>query len=118
MSPLDFYILRVKNQRRCIEGFGHKLESWSCAEWTNAMAGEAGEACNITKKMLRHRDSVAGNKGDDLDLQKLREKLAHEIADVIIYADLVCASQGIDLGEAVRETFNAKSEEIGSPERL
>jgi hypothetical protein len=77
-----------------------------------------GEACNVAKKMLRHRDGVAGNKGADLDLDALRRKLAREIADAVIYADLVCASQGIDLGEAVRETFDAKSEEIGANERL
>lgn len=115
---LEFGRLREVNVSRCLNGFGHTLESWSVAEWTNAMIGEAGEACNVAKKMLRHRDNVAGNKGDDQDLAKLRLKLGREIADAIIYADLVAASQGIDLGEVVRETFNAKSEEIGAKERL
>lgn len=115
---LDFWTLRDTNVRRCVNDFKHELDSWSPAEWTNAMSGEAGEAGNVAKKMLRHRDKVAGNKGDDLDLTKLRDKLAAELADVVIYADLVAASQGIDLAEAVRQTFNRKSEEIGSPERL
>jgi NTP pyrophosphatase (non-canonical NTP hydrolase) len=115
---LTFATLRGVNVRRCIEGFKHTLESWSIAEWTNAAAGEMGEACNIAKKMLRHRDNVAGNKGDDKDLAKLREKLAREMADVVIYLDLAAAHQGIDLGRTVAETFNAKSEELGTPHRL
>jgi NTP pyrophosphatase (non-canonical NTP hydrolase) len=55
---------------------------WSIAEWTNAMAGEAGEACNIAKKMIR------GDYGDDVELGV--GELMDEIADVVIYADLVC----------------------------
>ena len=117
-GDLSFAALRAVNVVRCVSGFGHTLESWSVAEWTNAAAGEMGEACNIAKKMLRHRDGVAGNKGADLDLDALRKKLARELADAIIYADLVAASQGIDLGETIRETFNAKSEEIGARQRL
>jgi NTP pyrophosphatase (non-canonical NTP hydrolase) len=111
-EPLLFSALREVNLRRCIDGFKHKLESWSVLEWAGAMCGEAGEAANIAKKMIRHRDGVAGNKGEDLDLDKLRKKLAKELADAVIYADLVAASQGIDLGQAVRETFNEKSREL------
>lgn len=115
---MTFHDLRGVNVRRCVNGFGHTLESWSPAEWTNAMCGEAGEAANVAKKMLRHRDNVAGNTGDDRDLAALREKLASELADVVIYADLCAASQGIDLAAAVRDTFNRKSEQIGAKERL
>jgi hypothetical protein len=115
-SPsLDFGTLRTVNTRRCVQGFGHALESWSVAEWTNAMCGEAGEAANFAKKMIRHRDAVKGNSKDaDKDLELLKRNLRCELADVVIYADLTAASQGIDLGEAVRETFNSKSVQIGS----
>jgi NTP pyrophosphatase (non-canonical NTP hydrolase) len=82
------------------------------------MCGEAGEAANIAKKMIRHRGNVAGNKGEDRNLPALREKLGRELADVVIYADLTAASQGIELAAAVRVTFDAKSEEIGSSIRL
>lgn len=115
---ITFDALRAINVVRCVNGFKHALNSWSVAEWTNAMCGEAGEAANVAKKMLRHRDAVAGNKGDDTDLAALRVKLGRELADVVIYCDLVAASEGIDLGAMVRETFNAKSEELGTPERL
>lgn len=111
--PLTFEMLRYQNKLRCEHGFGHHLDSWSVAEWTNAVAGEVGEACNIAKKMLRIRDDVKWNKADDT-LQELKRKLVQELSDAVIYIDLVAASQDIDLGDAVRETFNAKSKEIGS----
>lgn len=115
---LRFDVLREVNARRCVNGFKHRLKDWSVAEWTNAMCGEAGEAANIAKKMIRHRDAVAGNSGADTDLDVLRNKLGRELADVVIYADLVAASEGLDLGQYVRSTFNAKSEELGAEERL
>src|ERR1700674_2252434 len=105
------------NLARCTapDGFGHALESWSIAEWTNAMAGEAGEACNLAKKLLRHRDGVAGNKkAEDKDVESLRLRCAEELADVVIYADLAMRALGYDLNETVRRVFNRKSDELGA----
>ena len=83
---------------------------WSIAEWTNALAGEAGEACNIAKKLLR------GDYGDDQELGI--GELMDEIADVVIYADLVCQRVGRKLEIAVLNKFNEKSEQVGSEVRL
>lgn len=116
-GSLDLQRFRAVNIARCVEDFGHTLDSWSVAEWGNAAAGEMGEACNVAKKILRYRDAVTGNKaGETLDA--LRRKLAQEIADFVIYADLWAASQGIDLEQAIIETFNKKSNELGSDKRL
>lgn len=117
---LTFDRLRAVNVRRCVspDGFNHALASWSPAEWTNALCGEAGEAANIAKKIIRIRDGVAGNKEVDRDRYELVRRLAREVADTVIYADLALAREGFDLGETIREVFNAKSIEIGSPERL
>ena len=78
---------------------------WSIAEWTNAMAGEAGEACNIAKKLIR------GDYGDDEELGI--GELLDEIADVVIYADLVCQRVNRKLEIAVHNKFNEVSERIG-----
>ena len=104
---LQFMELREANVHRCeaLDGFNHKLDGWSPAEWSNAMAGEAGELCNLTKKLLR---------GD----APTRRALADELADVVIYADLCAARLDIDLGAAVRAKFNLKSAEIGSSDAL
>lgn len=118
MPTLDFDSLRYTNVLRCVKSFKHPLDGWSAAEWSNAAAGEMGEACNLTKKMIRHRDGVVGNEGEDKNLDTLREKLADEIADVVIYLDLLAASQSINLGAAVIKKFNKTSEKITAPERL
>jgi len=117
------------NLERCTapDGFGHSLTSWSEAEWTNAMAGEFGEvleqicnlgaaigkASNLAKKIIRHRDDVAGNvKIDDRDLPNLRQRIALEVADVVIYADLTMQRLGYDTSTVVAEVFNRKSDEL------
>jgi NTP pyrophosphatase (non-canonical NTP hydrolase) len=60
------------------------------------MAGEAGEACNLIKKMRR---------GDHVNLKQV----ADELADLVIYADLLAARLDINLGAAVVDKFNEVS---------
>lgn len=93
---LTFKKLRKKNIERCWAGFKMLLDDWSPAEWTNAIAGETGEACNLTKKLKR---------GDKIKIKNI----AKELADIVIYTDLAAASLGIDLEEAVRSKFNEVS---------
>lgn len=97
---LTFSELRKANVERCNKHF-HELEDWSPSDWSNAMAGEAGETCNLTKKIRR---------GEDIPLHRL----ADEIADVVIYADLLAARLGLDLGECVRQKFNIVSGRVKS----
>ncbi len=104
------------NLQRCTspQAFNHALDSWSPAEWTNAIAGELGEAANLTKKLLRHRDGVAGNvKAEDQDIESLKRRAVRELADVVIYADLAVQALGFDLSDEVRAAFNEKSEQLG-----
>lgn len=103
------------NRKRCeaLDGFNHKLNSWEYEQWTNALAGEAGEACNIAKKLLRLRQGVSGNKPHERDEKSLKFKLACEVADVMIYADLLIQALGYDTSELLRITFNKKSAELG-----
>lgn len=91
-------------------GFNHKLSDWSLSDWFTATLGELGEAANVAKKLNRVRDGIPGN---DLPEVELRAALRRELADTFIYLDLLCQREGIDLGEAVREAFNAKSRQIG-----
>lgn len=108
-EPLKFEQLRAINYLRAIGPFKHDegLVDWSPAEWSNAMAGEAGEACNLTKKLLR-------DGADAVDL----EELGDEIADVVIYADLVATRLGIKLEDCIRRKFNKVSDKKNSDLRL
>lgn len=109
---MTFEHLREQNEKRC-NGFLHPIDGWSPSEWSNAMAGECGEACNITKKMRRLEDiTMKGqmNKETDQDLQVLIEELTEEVADVVIYADLLLARMQISLSDAIKNKFNKTSE--------
>ena len=96
----SFRMLRSANVARCEAAF-HPLRSWSPTDWACAMAGECGEVCDQIKKLRR---------GD----QPSKDAIASELADVIIYADLLAARLDIDLGEAVYEKFNEVSRRVGS----
>jgi hypothetical protein len=116
---LFFPVFSHKNAERCRATFG-ELSDRAPEWWSNAMAGESGEACNITKKMSRIRlgKGDTWNKPKDQDMHQLIERLKREIGDVVIYADLFASSVGLTLEDCVRTAFNEKSDEIGSPVKL
>lgn len=109
---ITFHELRDANVSR-VESFGHGgiQDGWNEAEWGCAIAGEVGELCNILKKYIRQIPS-------DPSLAELREKATKELADVVIYADLIAARLGVDLGTAVRDKFNEVSEKHGFKQRI
>jgi NTP pyrophosphatase (non-canonical NTP hydrolase) len=113
-SDLTFRRLSIVNAARCDKWQMGK--DWSIAEWTNSLSGEAGEAGNVAKKLIRIRDGMIGN--GDMSKEELEKKLEHEIADVVIYADLISYKLNFDLGKAVQTKFNKKSEELGFEEKL
>lgn len=51
MSKLTFDDLRQANIDRQMYWGG--TENWTLADWSNAVAGEVGEACNVVKKLRR-----------------------------------------------------------------
>lgn len=136
---MTFEELRLKNKERCESAF-HSVDEWKPWDWTNAIGGEVGEACsegltlltaiaakagaasNLTKKMARvwpaNQFIKNWNKPEDQRITELEDRLADELADIIIYADLLATRIGRSLGDCVRRKFNAKSEEIGSSVKL
>jgi NTP pyrophosphatase (non-canonical NTP hydrolase) len=78
---------------------------WSPAEWLQAVVGEVGEYANLRKKIER----------GDMTEEEGKAKLESELADIVIYLDLLAYRLGIDLGEAIMRTWNAKSEKLGIP---
>ena len=114
---MEFCDFSEINRDRCESplGFGHTLASWSMSDWFTATMGELGEAANVAKKLNRVRDGVPGNVET---ADELRRELERELADTFIYLDLLAQSAGINLADAVRDTFNAKSDAIGYPGRI
>lgn len=101
-----------RNRLRCEaqDGFNHKLESWSLSDWMTATAGELGEAANIIKKLNRVRDGIPGN---TVEPAQLKAQLADELADVIIYLDLMTQAAGFDLTKIRDSKFARTSQKIG-----
>lgn len=115
MMSLSFDGLRRANMSRTEDAF-HAIDDWSPTDWATAMAGECGECCNVVKKMRRLQSHPNWQPGDaDLDLTRMA---GDELADLIIYADLLAARLGINLGECLVRKFNEVSVRIGSPVRL
>lgn len=69
-----------------------------------ALAGEVGEAANLVKKVRR----------GDFTLDEAREKIADELADVVIYVDLLAKAARIDLASAVERKFNVVSRRVSA----
>ncbi len=109
---LNFDQLRDANVRRCEEVF-HAINDWSPTDWATAMAGECGEACNEVKK-LRRLDGADAKDDTPYERQRLRRCIAEEIADLVIYADLLAARLGIDLAQAIVRKFNEVSDKRNS----
>jgi len=82
-------------------------------EWGSATAGEVGEANNVAKKLKRIDQNIKGNKPNDT-APLLKDKMAKEIADGIVYSFLWLSAAGYDAEQVVRMVFNSKSDEIGS----
>jgi NTP pyrophosphatase (non-canonical NTP hydrolase) len=88
---------------------------WTTLEIAGELAGEVGELANVCKKLRRSEMGVPGNKLSD---DELRQQARSEMADVFIVLMLTASKLGVDLYDAVCDTFNAKSEQMGFPERF
>jgi NTP pyrophosphatase (non-canonical NTP hydrolase) len=98
-SGLTFNHLKMVNEHRARISFP-QCEKWGLGDWGCALAGEVGEACNKIKK-LRRGETISN------------EDIADELADAVIYADLICTQLGVTLGEAVARKFNEVSDRVG-----
>lgn len=105
--PLTFLEVTAVNAARC-EVWHAEMEPWSLADWSNAAAGEMGEACNVVKKIRRQETGMRGAVDPEMDV--LKEKLADEIADTFLYLDLLATHAGVNLAEAIARKFNAVSD--------
>lgn len=94
---------------------------WNIAEWTNAAAGEMGEACNAAKKLRRLDEGMQQADGDSPAPRLVEEsvaKLMKELGDTVIYLDLCAQAIRVRLEDCVTMAFNQISKREGFPERL
>ena len=110
---MSFEILSELNNRRAGEAY-HDIEAWSPMQWGCAVAGEVGELCNLLKKLERL------NSNDVEALSEIIDGIPDEVADVIIYLDLLLKRCNLATGrkdtlsQAVARKFDKTSRKIGS----
>ena len=109
-------VLRLMNVKRCEEVF-HPLNDWTPTDWACAMAGEAGEACNYVKKLRRLDHGTNTAKDPQTEIEIIRA-IGAELADTIIYCDLLAARLGLDLSVEIQAKFNEVSRRMNSKVRL
>jgi NTP pyrophosphatase (non-canonical NTP hydrolase) len=93
--------LRPLNQTRCDRWHPPTGDDWTLGDWGNALAGEVGELANVVKKIRRHQSGHAtGYNTPELD--ELRSRFVEEVADVLLYLDLLVWKAGVE-PEQVRD---------------
>jgi len=113
ITPLTFEELRLANIAR-IPQYKDKNglhvhdkvdgSDWTPAQWLQAVVGEVGEYANLRKKHER----------GDISSYTFLKEARKELADIIVYLDILAYQFDIDLGEAVRDKFNEVSDRVGS----
>lgn len=109
--------LRTANEKR-MPHFKMTLLDWTPLEWAAAAAGEMGELQGVLVKMKRSQEVNSASAGTDVTHADLRARAQAEWADIIIYMDILAWRLGIEPIAAVRETFDKKSEALGSAVRF
>lgn len=111
----SFNHVRTISLQRALRWHPKGIDSWSLSDWGVALAGEAGELCNVIKKMNRLRDGLQQKAVNE---SELITSLAMEIGDVYLYLDLIAQRAGLKIEDCIKDTFNRVSERESFPERL
>ena len=118
-GKLTFAQVSQVNLERAREWHKGGLEEWSVSDWAVAMAGEAGEVCDAIKKLRRIECRVISeNASQPHTIEVAKRAIAQEIGDTFIYLDLLAQRLGINIEDAIRDTFNRVSEREGFDYRL
>lgn len=97
-----------KNKHGRLAHTKSKGSDWSPAQWLQAVVGELGEYANLRKKYER----------GDLDVVEFTVLAAKELADVLVYLDILAFQLNINLERATRMKFNEVSDRVGCEVKL
>jgi len=87
---------------------------WTESHWSNAIAGETGELCNMIKKRSRYELYEYKKESDNISI----EELGKELADIVCYADLLATELGLNLENCIKQKFNEVSDRYGCDIKL
>lgn len=104
VKDLSLQKLHNLNVLRCKE-LWHGIDEWSPEEWLMCLTGEVGELAS----KLKHR-----RRGEAVPQREVGE----ELADILIYLDLLAASLRLDLAAETIRKFNLTSYQFDSIYKL
>jgi NTP pyrophosphatase (non-canonical NTP hydrolase) len=91
------------NRARCDGAFHRGEAPWGIDRWALAIAGEAGELCNLVKKCIR----------GDFTFESQRQNILNELADVMTYCDLAISYLDANTAQVIWDKFEKVNERIG-----
>lgn len=113
-----FRLIRMINSRRAARWHNpNTTQPWNGADWSNAFAGEAGEVCNVVKKLRRFETAIP-SKNQPASFSVALDMLQKEIGDAFLYMDLLCRFYNLSLLSCIILAFNEVSRREGFPERM
>ena len=84
--------------------FAACTQHWVISDYSNAIAGEAGELCNLVKKLRR------GDFKTEEQLREAENKMAKECADIITYTMVFLSKQARSAAVELLAKFHEVSE--------
>lgn len=109
-NGISFNLIREANKKRLEEASKnknhkfYKSTKWTESQWLKAVLGELGEYANLSKKYDR----------GDFSEKEFKVEAAKELADVLIYLDILADKIGVNLGQASKDKFNEVSYRVNS----
>lgn len=107
--------LKLMNALRCPAAFNHGIDDKPLLFWATAVGGETGELLNFIKKLERGDYDTDKHSPSYI---KFEQNVSDEVADIVIYLDMLMQKLGLDLGSAIIQKFNRTSNEKNVPFKL
>jgi len=115
--PLTFALLRLRNVTRC-DSWPQPLHRQTPSDLGCAVASEAGQLCEQLGRLRRHLQVTCPSRYRSTVAAEITRQLGREIADLVLYADLLAARLDLPLEHLLAARFNEVSEELGSSVKL
>ena len=95
------------------------MRDWTPADYATALAGDCGLVCREIRRMrglAAIPEDVSAVDSTKYKVHKMA--ITEQLAELVIFADLLATRFGIDLGDAVHRHFNKVSGLLGSKVKL
>lgn len=115
--PLTFALLRRQNITRC-DAWPQPLHRSTPSDLACAVATEVGQLCEQIGRLRQHLQVTCPSKFRSALAAEITARIGQELADLVLFADLLAARLDLPMDEILAARFNSVSEQLGSPVKL